>query len=357
MKQTYNKEEVINDIKNNLNLQEIMKKHNISRATIYRLRKVIESESEENNNNISNNNISNNASVNNDKINRNESESNEDEENEQETESNISKSTVSRFDINQFKEELNNEKSIINIQPIENNNNDKLLDQSYISEKSYKSNKTIKSNHSVSFSRKQNFNNNKTFNQKQNEQKTQNIIDVIKNTTNLNSTEDVEELRKRRSTIIIIRQYINTFEKELQSIYGKNKDGFERSLYTLNIDQLNLILENIRSNMAIKSNKQNFMLISSNVIKAIEMVSTNYCNYDVSGLHDTLMQDPEFQIDLNIISCEMDISKYFNNKSLCFMKLAKTMMILNKENDMKKGLNNIVNDKEKLQRILELEKK
>ena len=67
--------------------------------------------------------------------------------------------------------------------------------------------------------------------------------------------------------------------------------------------------------MSIKSNKQNFMMVSSNVIKGIEMISTNYCNYDVSGLHDILMKDEDFIQDLNIISCECDISRYLNNKS------------------------------------------
>jgi Mor family transcriptional regulator len=68
MKNTYNKEDLINDIKINLSLKELMKKYNVSRATIYRMKKIIETESEEtNNNNISNNNISNNnVSVNDD---------------------------------------------------------------------------------------------------------------------------------------------------------------------------------------------------------------------------------------------------------------------------------------------------
>jgi transposase len=51
------RENILIDLKNNVSLSDIMKKHNTSRATIYRLKKIIETESEETNNNISNNNI------------------------------------------------------------------------------------------------------------------------------------------------------------------------------------------------------------------------------------------------------------------------------------------------------------
>jgi hypothetical protein len=108
--------------------------------------------------------------------------------------------------------------------------------------------------------------------------------------------------------------------------------------------------------MAIKSNKNNFMNISSNVIKGIELVATQYINYDVLGLHDELMKDEEFMNDISIISCECDISKYFNTKSLCFMKVVKTMIFLNKENEIKKTINNIV-DKNILDKIINLDKK
>jgi hypothetical protein len=99
------------------------------------------------------------------------------------------------------------------------------------------------------------------------------------------------------------------------------------------------------------------MMVSSNLIKGLEMISTNYCNYDVSGLHDTLMKDDDFIQDLNIISCECDISKYLNNKSLGFMKVVKTMMLLNKENEMKQEMNKVVNNPNILEQIKNLDKK
>jgi hypothetical protein len=106
------RENIINDLKNNVSLSDIMNKYNVSKATIYRMRKIIESENEDTNNNISNNNISQiNVSTNDNNDIKSQNETNEDEENEEETKSNISE-----FNINEFKKELNNEnKSIINI--------------------------------------------------------------------------------------------------------------------------------------------------------------------------------------------------------------------------------------------------
>ena len=102
-------------------------------------------------------------------------------------------------------------------------------------------NKSILSN--VSYTKK--FNNDRS-----------NIMDVIKNVDNLD--EDIETMKKKRHLIILIKQYINNFPKELTNIYNNNKSSFDKKLYILNQHQLELILENIRIELSINRNKQNF---------------------------------------------------------------------------------------------------
>jgi hypothetical protein len=112
---------------------------------------------------------------------------------------------VEVFNIEEFKNELNNdtviedehieinepepEPIIINKPEISFNN-----DNSFISKSSYKSNKSKRSYKSVSF---------KKNNNNLNNEKSKNIIDVIQNTNVENG--DIEDLKKRRSNIIIIR--------------------------------------------------------------------------------------------------------------------------------------------------------
>lgn len=331
------KQNIIEDINNNVSKNEIIDKYKISKATYFRIQKQIKENNEvsENiSNNISNNNISQiNDSVNND--------TNNETENDNETED-----QKSEFNIETFKKELNNN-SNNNIQK-----NDILSEKSFISQKSYKSNKTFVSNKSISFSRKKDFNNFKIPDQNQ-KQKTENIINVIKNTNIDNS--NIEEIKEKRHHIIIIKQYFDIFDKDLISIYGNNRLNFEKSLFTLNLDQLKLILENIRTIINIKQNKTNFITISSNIIKGIETIST-YSGYDVSGLEQQLLGNPEFIMDLNILSAETDVSKYLNPKSSVFLKIIRAMYQINNEHKIKKQFNDVMNDPKKLELIKNLEK-
>ena len=88
-------------------------------------------------------------------------------------------------------------------------------------------------------------------------------------------------------------------------------------------------------------------------IKGIETVS-NYSGYDVSGLENELMNDPDFLLDLQIISCELDLSKYLNPKSSCFLKLVRKMYVLNAKNKMNKTINDINTNKDLLNKIKDL---
>ncbi len=81
---------------------------------------------------------------------------------------------------------------------------------------------------------------------------------------------------------------------------------------------------------------------------------TKYSGYNIDGLTDELLKDNEFIMDLQMISCEIDMSKYLNPKSSALIKVFKTAYKLNKENEIKSNFNNILNDKDKLDKIKNL---
>ena len=47
------------------------------------------------------------------------------------------------------------------------------------------------------------------------------------------------------------------------------------------------------------------------------------------------MNDPDFIIDLQIISCEVDISKYVNPKTSAILKIIKKSNEINQQNKIK----------------------
>ena len=65
---------------------------------------------------------------------------------------------------------------------------------------------------------------------------------------------------------------------------------------------------------------------------------SNYSGYDITGVTNDLMKDDDFLMDLKIISCEIDVSKYISPKSSAFLKIVKKVYMKNQENKMKKNL-------------------
>ena len=177
-----------------------------------------------------------------------------------------------------------------------------------------------------------------------------NILDTIKN---VNSGGSIEELKEKRSVIIIIRQYCNTFPEQLKNIIGIKKSDFDKKLFNMNIDQLNLILENIRVEMNLNRNAELFNTGVSVGLKGLETIS-KYSGYDVEGLEKELMNDRDFLLDLQIIQAEIDMSKYINPKSSAFLKVVRRMYMLNQQNEVKKQLDNVLNDPNKLNEIKNL---
>ena len=347
------KQNIINEFKNNIDIKEIIKKYNnISRASIYRIKKLIENENLDNNNNeteneTNNENISNNE-TNNENIENNET--NNEDTNIEDTNNEDINEISNNFDIEQFKRELNNEpepeeeEEQEEEQEINNKNNNISVISNNVSQISKKSIKSVKSVKSVvNFNKKKEIINNH-INDKNS------IMDTIKN---CNVAENIDELKEIRHHIIIIKQYINTFPNDLKQIYGNNKYIFEKKLFTLNLNQLKIILEDIRISINLKTNKNSFMNLSQIALKGIETIS-NYSGYDVSGLEQELMNDESFIMDLQIIAAETDLSKYLNPKTSAFIKVIRKMHMINKQNQMKQTINNLNNNPNILNKINEL---
>ena len=59
-------------------------------------------------------------------------------------------------------------------------------------------------------------------------------------------------------------------------VYVNNKLMFEKRLFTLSLDQLKTILEDIRTTISLNSNKNNFMVLSQTLLKGIETLWTEF---------------------------------------------------------------------------------
>ena len=67
------------------------------------------------------------------------------------------------------------------------------------------------------------------------------------------------------------------------------------------------------------------------------------------------MNDPDFILDLQIISCELDLSKYLNPRSSAFLKVVKKMYMLNTQNKIKKSISDINENKNLINKIKDIQ--
>lgn len=163
--------------------------------------------------------------------------------------------------------------------------------------------------------------------------------------------DNIDDLKAKRSKIIVIRQYIQTFEDQLQGVIGKNKTQFINKLVTLSTSQLECIHENILFELNLSSNASKFNNGIEFIMRSLEKVSTNVFGYDVDGAWDELSKDQEFIMDLRMIQCELDISRYISPKASLFLKIIKKYYMRYNHNKITKKLDNL--DDVKLQKINE----
>lgn len=186
-----------------------------------------------------------------------------------------------------------------------------------------------------------------------NENKNDYIHDIINNTSN-NNYSNIDDLKEKRHHIIIIRQYINTFPIELKNIFV-NKDNFNKKLFNMTIDQLKLLLENIRVELNLKKNNTLFIDTCKNLLVGYEKVML-YANVDLKGIADELINDPNFMYDLQLISCEINISNYINPKTSCLIKLIQKSYMKYEENKIINNFENKLNNDDILNKIKNIQK-
>ena len=82
----------------------------------------------------------------------------------------------------------------------------------------------------------------------------------------------------------------------------------------------------------------------------MEQVSV-FSGYDVTGMANELLQDPSFIYDINLISCECDLTAYINPKTSAIIKVFKTAYMKHKINNMNKQINKVVDNKDLLEQM------
>lgn len=123
----------------------------------------------------------------------------------------------------------------------------------------------------------------------------------------------------------------------------------------MSIDQLKLLLENIRVELNLKKNNTLFIETCKNLLVGYEKVML-YGNVNISGISDDLINDPNFMYDLQLISCEIDISKYINPKTSCLIKVIQKSYMKYEENKIINNFENKLNNDDILNKIKNIQK-
>ena len=164
---------------------------------------------------------------------------------------------------------------------------------------------------------------------------------IIKNVYNPNNKFDENETFEKRKTIIIIRQYLATFNDKLNYLFGKNKQQYEKSLYTYDLNKLKNILESIRCELALSKNKNITKQITETILYSYEK-GMKYTGINLDGITSQLMNDPDFMYDVQMLSCEVDLTSYLNPKTNILLKIAQQSYILYSKNKMEDKLNELL---------------
>lgn len=181
-----------------------------------------------------------------------------------------------------------------------------------------------------------------------------NTNDIINDVINNTQGSDLDNIKEKRSYIIIIRQYINLFENELKTLYG-NKEKFNQKLFKLKLDELKLLLENIRIHLNISKNSNLFMDCAKNALIGYEKVLC-YSGIDINGFSDEILKNEEFIYDLKCISAEIDMTKYINNKTWAFLKVFQNSYLSYEKNKIIKNIDQKFNNDDVLNKIKNISK-
>ena len=81
-----------------------------------------------------------------------------------------------------------------------------------------------------------------------------------------------------------------------------------------------------------------------------------YGNINIQGIWDDLLNNPDFIYDLQMISCEIDISKYINPKTSCLLKIVQKSYMKYEENKIINNLENKINSEDILNKLKNIQK-
>ncbi len=156
----------------------------------------------------------------------------------------------------------------------------------------------------------------------------------------------LENYSERKSLIITIRQYINTFPEKLNSIIGdteKKQEKFIKNLFFLQVEQLNLIKEMITFEITLKFNGNLINDTTKNALKMTEPIFKKF-GFDVDGVSDSIFDDEGFKTNFKLMCCEIDISKYLSPKRAVFFHMVKNYFLKYNLNKNKNKMQNIENE-------------
>ena len=124
---------------------------------------------------------------------------------------------------------------------------------------------------------------------------------------------------ERMNKVGIIRNFIQVFgenDHKLDCIIGSTKSQqleFVKKLNNFTLDDLNIIIVNIKYELTIKSCTTKFLSFVNNGISIYENIAVSL-GVDLSGLNQELQNNEDFQTNLKILACEANLGSYVDAK-------------------------------------------
>ena len=118
-----------------------------------------------------------------------------------------------------------------------------------------------------------------------------------------------DEKEKQKKLILIIRNYLNHFEKNLKDLISqhKTKARLLSKLFDLSIPQLERILQEIRISIVTNRSVDMFKKVSKMVIYGVEISSASF-GVDMQGLSENCANDQSLNDAIVQLACEYSIS-------------------------------------------------
>jgi len=114
-----------------------------------------------------------------------------------------------------------------------------------------------------------------------------------------------DEKNKHQTLVLQIRNYIQCFP-ELKKIYI-DKERFCKSLFSKRNEELEVILESFRVELSVGQHLETFMNIFYFIVSSVEKGSS-FLGIDMNGLLNDVRSDPLFEQNIKMLSCEIPLN-------------------------------------------------